>query len=138
MGMYSETVQCVQCVTVYSVTVYSVTVYSTYCAVTPIDQLLIELETAAGAFCTSLSFNYAVAYSLVNLQHFSMRLINTTYGAKSNPCSPSCRANAANDANVLTLPMLTLQLLLLMLILILLILILLMLMLLILLMLICC
>ena len=32
--MYSETVQCVQCVTVYSVTVYSVTVYSTYCAVT--------------------------------------------------------------------------------------------------------
>ena len=28
MGMYSETVQCVQCVTVYSVTVYSVTVYS--------------------------------------------------------------------------------------------------------------
>ena len=39
MGMYSETVQCVQCVTVYgvtvySVTVYSVTVYSTYCAVT--------------------------------------------------------------------------------------------------------
>ena len=34
MGMYNETVQCVQCVTVYSVTVYSVTVYSTYCAVT--------------------------------------------------------------------------------------------------------
>ena len=49
MGMYSETVQYVQCVTVYSVTVYSVTVYSvtvysvtvysvtvysTYCAVT--------------------------------------------------------------------------------------------------------
>ena len=34
MGMYSETVQCVQCVTVYGVTVYSVTVYSTYCAVT--------------------------------------------------------------------------------------------------------
>ena len=39
MGMYSETVQYVQCVTVYSVTVYSVTVYSvtiysTYCGVT--------------------------------------------------------------------------------------------------------
>ena len=39
MGMYSETVQYVQCVTgysvtVYSVTVYSVTVYSTYCVVT--------------------------------------------------------------------------------------------------------
>ena len=39
MGMYNETVQYVQCVTVYSVTVYSVTVYSvtvysTYCAVT--------------------------------------------------------------------------------------------------------
>ena len=28
MGMYNETVQYVQCVTVYSVTVYSVTVYS--------------------------------------------------------------------------------------------------------------
>ena len=39
MGMYNETVQYVQCVTVYSVTVYSVTVYSvtvysTYCGVT--------------------------------------------------------------------------------------------------------
>ena len=39
MGMYSEIVQYVHCVTVYSVTVYtvtvySVTVYSTYCGVT--------------------------------------------------------------------------------------------------------
>ena len=38
-GIYNETVQYVQCVTVYSVTVYSVTVYSvtvysTYCGVT--------------------------------------------------------------------------------------------------------
>ena len=69
----------------------------------PIDQLLIKLETTAatckGRFCASISFNYAVAYSLVNLQHISMRLMNTTYGAKSNPCSPSCRANVANDAN---------------------------------------
>ena len=43
MGMYSETVQYVQCVTVYSVTVYSVTVYSvtvysTYCAVTKVSK----------------------------------------------------------------------------------------------------
>ena len=43
MGMYSETVQYVQCVTVYSVTVYSVTVYSTYCAVTRVIGTLLPL-----------------------------------------------------------------------------------------------
>ena len=36
MGMYNETVQYVQCVTVYSVTVCE-TVYSTYCAVTRME-----------------------------------------------------------------------------------------------------
>ena len=50
MGMYSETVQCVQCVTVYSVTVYSVTVYSvtvysTYCAVTKAVIIVIPSDT---------------------------------------------------------------------------------------------
>ena len=56
MGMYSETVQYVQCVTVYSVTVYSVTVYSvtvysTYCAVTGLQLMTTELDTYSILLC---------------------------------------------------------------------------------------
>ena len=50
MGMY-ETVQYVQCETVYSVTiyslmVYSVTVYSTYCAVDADDNVSTKVENS--------------------------------------------------------------------------------------------
>ena len=85
MGMYSETVQCVQCVTVYSVTVYSVTVYSTYCAVTV--PLLFR------------DWMYPSSKAMINVQELYSEATKDTRSKYTEVCETSLTKNLRGKTN---------------------------------------